>query len=488
MNFVLHPGLSSLNNGAGSGSSSHCPLAFAPSLLLGSLLVIAMGMLVRLPWLNQPSHSDQCYYTSWALRMRFGGLGAAYGKGGMYVDDHNASGERRHRLPPANVPAIPCILFHFLGNGVFPLLTGLPLDIPTSLEIHDGTTPRHQLLRSLFKVPAVLGDVIASLFLLIWVARRSGWRHGLAVALCYSCTPAAWWISARWGQFDSLPTMFMLLSIAGFAAKRLNEATYFWFVSLLIKWQAISLLPVVVGHWIGRDRVVRKDGSDTGLAGDIQGILRFALVTLILIWLPFVVTGASHHLFDPYIRTVGQYPYTTVQAFNGWWVIDSLTDGPARTTGFGQDDRYLLLAFGHWSGELIGLRLRHVGLLLVILGWIWLGRRLGKLRKPACHAADASVAATGLFFLFAPEMHERYLFPAIALFAIGYQPTMIWWFQWMTLHLCVALNVIAFFPTASDGMAMWLSTHRGPIGIGVAFAILAVVARAAYCLSRARSL
>jgi hypothetical protein len=75
---------------------------------------------------------------------------------------------------------------------------------------------------------------------------------------------------------------------------------------------------------------------------------------------------------------------------------------------------------------------------------MWMCRRL---RRNGCgrRAIELSSLYVCLaMFLFATEMHERYLYPAVALWAAAYRPSWRWWCVWALVGAATTVNMACF--------------------------------------------
>ncbi len=115
------------------------------------------------------------------------------------------------------------------------------------------------MLRVLVKVPAILADLGIGVLLYGIVKRFASTGYALGAAALYLLNPATIYISAAWGQVDSIAGGLALLAIYALLrssdeARAIARAICCWIVgawlafgySLLIKPQAAVLLPLIV--------------------------------------------------------------------------------------------------------------------------------------------------------------------------------------------------------------------------------------------------
>ena len=224
-------------------------------------------------------------------------------------------------------------------------------------------------------------DVAVGL-LLFGVLWRTGARWAaLAATGLYVLNPAAVLAGPVWGQLDSAGTLPYLGALVASAAGRHGPAGSLAVIAALVKPQfGLVVLPVLGVAFIHARRI-----------GDLAPVAR-ALGGMVL---TSVIVFASVAL-DPirYIGLLGEtaarQPSTSLNAFNPWGLLVGFKVPDEPYVGIGT----LLLAIGV-IGALSGLR-----------------------RRPDLAVVMAVGAALVLAFYFLPtRVHERYLFPAIALLA-----------------------------------------------------------------------
>ncbi|MCA1587580.1 MAG: phospholipid carrier-dependent glycosyltransferase, partial [Chloroflexi bacterium] len=308
-----------------------------------------------------------------------------------------------------------------------------------------GTVVGQDATGALVKIPGILADlgVAAVLFLVCrgWgrqlitraLAARTGLDGeglGLLAAAVYLLNPGTIFSSAVWGQIDSVGTLLLLATIYALARGRTELAAVGAVVALLVKFQFAFLIPIVaiVGikrHLLGRSSDPDHDGARQPVR--VLTSLSAGVVAMAALLLPFGMTlytplagGAPAGILgllpeaDPERSIVGKlvqaantYTGLSINAFNLWrnpWsgLGDTLTWG---------DDTVAGLAI---SG--LVLTWQQVGTLLfaaVALVAFWQVARRDDLRGVMLASLVLAIA----FFVLPTRVHERYLFPAIALSA-----------------------------------------------------------------------
>jgi Gpi18-like mannosyltransferase/predicted membrane-bound dolichyl-phosphate-mannose-protein mannosyltransferase len=238
-------------------------------------------------------------------------------------------------------------------------------------------------LRMIIGTPPLLADFALSILIFVITLRFFGKAAAWLAMLFFALNPALLFDTVVWVQTDSAFTLAMLLSLVMLMDDELAPGWGMAALAVLIKPQAISLVPVLLvwtfirGNW----------GSW------IRAALAFIAVTL-LAAAPFQVAHPWRWLPKLYLTTVAYYHETSVNAFNFMALLGGL-----RTPD---------------SDTILGCTYFAVGISLLIVLYgvaLWL-----LARKPSWrNLLYASFIVTFGFFLFAPRMHERYAYPAVVL-------------------------------------------------------------------------
>lgn len=244
----------------------------------------------------------------------------------------------------------------------------------------------------LLKLPAILADIAtAGLFFYLG---RSCWnaRTALTWAALYAFNPAVILDSAVWGQVDSVLTFPILLGVILLKNNPAWSGAAFA-VALLIKPQALIFAPLPL-LWFGL-RLLRRERyslADLLMFGG-TGTALFCLAIL-----PFAVNESPLWIISKYGSTLASYPYATLNAFN----LFALTGGNLVDVG----QRLFLLPYSAWGNIFIVLIVLFTTLVML------------RSRKPS-NLWYVPLFLSASVFILAAKMHERYLFPALAL-ALGF--------------------------------------------------------------------
>ncbi len=236
----------------------------------------------------------------------------------------------------------------------------------------------------LLKMPQNVFDLLTTFLIYRAVKTDVDERWALISASVYAFNPAIILNSSVWGQVDAIYTFFVLLSLV----LLLREMPEFSFVSLtlsiLLKPQAIALLPVVAFVAFKRQKI------------RLVISMALSLLLALIVALPFSQGDPVGFLYESYTSTYGGYPYNSVNAYNLWaimglWKLDS--------------QMFLGLSLHAWGLAMFGALVLYV---LFLLYW----------------KTDDSTTVYSVFLLFfgffmlPTRIHERYLFPVFAILAL----------------------------------------------------------------------
>ncbi len=375
------------------------------------LAILALGLIIRLLFLGSDGfHNDLAAFESWALTLRDNPPWAFYARSGF--SDY----------PPGYFVVL------WVLAKIYALLPG------SSLDAGHGWA----LLKVLVKLPAIGMDIVDAGIVYAIVRRYAVERVALLAAAVFAFNPAAIFVSAYWGQVDSvswglvLIALWLLLRAGDDASKTVPRLVWVWLAfgfSLLIKPQAATIGLLLLAYpFANADAAVRR----RRLAGTGAGLLAALLLaygTGVLFGAGTNPVGVFGWLLGRYAFGSGVYAYNTVNAFNLY----------ALRQPFWQPDAQPLVIFGHPLGSLAlwGVALVLASSLLVV------GRYLQR-RDERALVEGAMILALA-FFALATRMHERYVYGAflLAMPLIGLGRTGLW--SALLLSLTTYLNLAYSF-------------------------------------------
>lgn len=221
---------------------------------------------------------------------------------------------------------------------------------------------------------------------LLFHALKEKPRAALSVAALYALSPAVLLDGAAWGQIDSVLALGLLATVLLAGKGRWRFALPVYALTALVKPQALMIAPVGLAAlvvWI----IQNKNQWREALVGLIASVLTAAIVLL-----PFAWGRPISWIFSIYAETLGSYEYATLNTMNLYYLLG--------------------MNWAPLSGGLATLGTAVIALLCAGAAALYLLRR-DRL------ALICALLLAGLY-LFGVKMHERYLFPALALLALAY--------------------------------------------------------------------
>jgi dolichyl-phosphate-mannose-protein mannosyltransferase len=247
----------------------------------------------------------------------------------------------------------------------------------------------------LFKAPGIVFDLATCVLLWALLRHARGERAGLAAALVYALHPAVVYESAVWGQSDALFTFFVAAALYAHVRGRDLLVPPLFALGLLCKAQAIAFAPLVLLLLVRRPRAL------------VTGTLA-AIAVVLVVAIPFLGNPAAlAAVVRSYTTSVGRYPALSLNAYNLWWALYA-------DAAIGKLDSDLL--FGVVSCRTAGIALfaaASAGILASLAPSLLARERRDRVTCLAPFFAAALIASA--FHLLPTEMHERYMFPAMAL-------------------------------------------------------------------------
>jgi dolichyl-phosphate-mannose-protein mannosyltransferase len=314
-----------------------------------------LALLIRIPLFSAaPFPTDLNCFKAWASRMAETGPAFFY-KEGFFCD-----------YPPFAL----CILW--LVGGLVKLFHLGGNEVAFNIAV---------------KLPAFLCDVGIAWMLLLLTNRKNPW-FSLTISAIYLLLPVIVYNSAYWGQVDSYYVLMVLGAFYLIVKQKKPEwAACLVVASLLTKAQTVTFVPLFLLYLflkVDRKRWLSTFGAAVG--------------TFVLIVFPFSLHQPLGWIFNLYAKQAGLYPYATLNAGNFLALING--NGQADTLQVLPGVSYALIGYG-----------------LFLASMIWCGYYYWRKRTTGSMVVAFTMIAFA-FYMFFPRMHERYLFPAFALFLL----------------------------------------------------------------------
>lgn len=125
----------------------------------------------------------------------------------------------------------------------------LPANFDPSYGITVITDP---LFNIIVKTPLIIADIVSAFIIYKFVFYYSkDYVISKQAALLYFCSPIVIWISAAWGQYDSLAVLFTLLSFyLLLVRKKIFFSSLALYLAMLVKiYPIIFLIPIIISIW-----------------------------------------------------------------------------------------------------------------------------------------------------------------------------------------------------------------------------------------------
>lgn len=271
-----------------------------------------------------------------------------------------------------------------------------------------------------YKLPSILADLGTGYLIYKFLAKKKP-RLGLLALIFWLFNPAVWINSSLWGQADSFFSFFLVLSFYLFRAKNyLLTALVLAFASL-IKPLGFLLLP-----FYGVILLKEKNYYQIFKSG-----LVFLIVSLLL-FVPFTSGNFWGFIWARFSQTLGQYPYSSLNAFNFWGVLGKM-----------------------WVSD---QQIRWLGMIIFGLVYIFCLTR-AYFRKTDLYRQSFLISVIfWAAFLFLTRMHERhlfYMFPFLVLAAAEFSSL---WIVYFLSSAVYTLNLYYAFVWLNDDFHQVLNT------------------------------
>jgi len=296
--------------------------------------------------------------------------------------------------------------------------------------------PRDDVLNAALKLLPVLADTATGL-VLAWAFRRRAPGLGLLAAVGYVFHPAIWYVSAYWGQSDSVYTLFIVLGILAFARGALLPAWCALALATLVKQQALAVVPVVAAATLGLHGRRGLAVGGAALAGVAAAISA-----------PWLFSGRLPELVRGVTTLAGSPPRIVVSAYNFWYLQRW---GDVHTAPAAQ--------------PLAGLPVSYQAVAIIVVGaaTCWLAWHAWRARQAAI--APHACAACAMVYVFMFHARERYLFPVLALLLLAAAqqglPLRRAWQLYAALSVTFAFNLVTI---ASPFPAGWTNLVASTAG------------------------
>lgn len=283
----------------------------------------------------------------------------------------------------------------------------------------------------LLKLPSIFADMACGVLLCREAMGRLSGRHAFFLCAAYLFNPAIVLNSSVWGQVDSLPALFALIMYLSLIRGKMYPAYIAFGLGLLIKPQMLLLGPALLAGTIDRIWPAQKAGCRDGrkVASELARCLSQCLSVAaggVILCLPFGLSKVVSQLGD----TLGSYPYAAVNACNLWGLLG--------LNWISQDKTFLGIPY-------VGYGMFAIAAAVFLTLFLSLKNRSSRTKYPFLAAFTVVTV-----FLFSVRMHERYLYPALALLLLSciYRPDQLRSPCPLTYLCYICLSILHFYNTA----------------------------------------
>jgi len=351
------------------------------------LLIFILGLFLRLAFIFGSYAFDVNNHIVWAQDLQ------KYG----FIDFFSKQSSQAFAVKLPNYPPLSLFIFYLfypLPKIIFDFFWFLNVNIPlfpsSFLTLLEGIDKR-LFIAAMLKLPAIIADLGLAFMLTLFIEKINLNKNHkkknnlkLFVASLILFNPVFIYNSSIWGQIDSIPLLFLIVSVYFLLFSNKDILSGMLFVlSLLVKPTTVIFIPVYGIVFINR----------FGLLKSLRTLFFLDLLFL-LSFFPFI---GKIDLFLPYkiywnnIVLAQSIPYVTNGAFNFWMIIIDFKKGIVDTSPY-----IFNLSYRLWGYLLTGI-------LLTIILFKLLKEKINK-KKVLYYFFFSTVIA----ILFLTKMHERY--------------------------------------------------------------------------------
>jgi len=163
----------------------------------------------------------------------------------------------------------------------------------------------------LYKLPSILADLGTSFLIYKIVKKYRKKIEAILASFVYLFNPVIWANSTLWGQADSFLTFFIFWAVYLFTSQNYLLSALILSFACVIKPLGFFILPLLIFSLI-----VRKQTKK------LINFLSIFIIALFAFFIPFSKENLLIFIFERISATFEQYPYTSLNAFNFWGVLN----------------------------------------------------------------------------------------------------------------------------------------------------------------------
>jgi len=317
----------------------------------------------------------------------------------------------------------------------YPPLYVYVLFIASSIKnLFAGTEIQGIVYSFLLKLTPIIADCVIGVIIYKMCNKTISAEWKAFIVAAWILNPVVIADSAVWGQVDSVLAMFVLLAVYCAQEKKFLFSGLWLGLGVMLKPQAIIVAPIIFFILL-RYFIIEKHSWGQKFARLGFTVLGF-IAGAVTPCLPFMfkmgpveteLLGKTLKLpwiLSLFIGTANHYSYTSVNALNFWfllgknWIADS--------------EKVANISLFSWGMAAI--------VMICIVIWVFFLMYKKKDYMPYVFAGVLYIFVA----MFAPRMHERYFFPAVAFFAVAFvlSNNRIWLWVYTALSAFGFLTVI----------------------------------------------
>lgn len=236
----------------------------------------------------------------------------------------------------------------------------------------------------ILKLPGIIGEFFLTAVVYLILLKSNGLKIARLGAMAIWLNPVIIFNSAIWGQIDGLLTLFLALSIFSLNISRLFLAGIFLGISILIKPQALAIIPALLLYLIKNSKLI-----------DCLKIFSSTFLIIIIFSIPFFGILVFSDLLMHLKNTASEYPYSSLSAYNLWGIVGFWIEDSRNLLGFTYQTWGIFLYFSFW----------------IVVTFLYIKKK---------YSLYSLVSLATLSFYFLPtRVHERYLYPALVFLFIS---------------------------------------------------------------------
>lgn len=243
------------------------------------------------------------------------------------------------------------------------------------------------------KLPSMLCDILTALLLYKIAAEKQSCNKAMIIMALYLFNPAVILNSTAWGQVDSILALFVLLTVYFVYKKKMCLSYLTFCIGFLLKPQIMFIAPIVLIGII--ENVFLYGFSLKRFTRNLFSGLCSVLLCLLLC-IPFNLGN----VIGQYKDTISSFPYASFNGFNFWAMLGMNMER--------QDTKWLFGAPAYIWGYFF------IIIICLLILYIWYYVYRSKKQRRNSYFYLAAMLIVGVFTL-SVRMHERYMFPAMAL-------------------------------------------------------------------------